>query len=134
MKDPYAEIELHISRTIDYLSAVVGAKTDADYGELHRQILTALDAQMQTMHPGDAAVDHITADQVVLHVADRDTGHMYSRILPLEYQENSNGITLCGEDFQGKESKIVFLSNTAVDKIHDLMGRGADQSPCKDDE
>lgn len=131
MKDPYAEIELQISRTLDYLAAVADAKTEADYGTLYRQILTALDASMQSAHP--ASADRITSDQVTLYVRDEATGHMYCRTLPLDYRENSNGITLSGENIHGKTAEIAFLSNTAVNKIQELLGKGPDLSPCKDD-
>ena len=56
----------------------------------------------------------------------------YTRTLPLDFKENNNGLTLEGETSQGKPSEIVFLSNTALDKIADVTGHGPDQSRCDD--
>lgn len=131
MKDPYAEIELQLSRTIDYLSSVVDAKTDADYGNLYLKILQALEVQMCQHNQVSHSTDHICSDQIMLHVQDRETGHVYCRSLPLDYEENNNGILLTGEDLDAQEVHISFLSDTALRKINDLLGQGPDSSPCE---
>ena len=133
MKDPYAEIELQLSRTIDYLSSVTDAKTEADYGNLYLQILQALENQMHRHHPMNRSTDHISSDQVLLHVQDRKTGHVYCRSLPMGYEENNNGILLTGENLDAQEVHISFLSDTAMDKINELLGQGPDSSPCGHD-
>lgn len=130
MKNPYAEIELHMSRTIDYLASVANVSTDADYGRLYLQILQALEAQMLQHNQYAEPTDHIAADQVLLHVKDQKTGHVYCRTLPLDYEENNNGIILTGETLDSEQTQIAFLSNTALDKIQELLGQGADSSPC----
>lgn len=132
MKNPYAEIELQLARTIDYLAAVVNAETDADYGNLYLQMLHALEAQMNQHNKMAKPTDRIISDSVLLHVQDTATGHVYCRILPVDYLENNNGIRLVGETTDGAETHLAFLSNTAMDKINDLLGHGADISPCDD--
>lgn len=130
MNHPYAEIELQIKRTIDYLIAVADARTEADYGALHMQILNAVHAQMNQLYQDFQAPDHITADKVCLQVQDQESGRVYKRDLPLDYHENNNGIKLSGEDFHGAASEITFLSASAIQKMNDLLGHGPDQSPC----
>lgn len=132
MKDPYAEIELQIARTIDYLTAVTGASDEKSLGALHSQILMALNAQMELLYAPFVTPDSLSAGQVSLQLLDENTGRMYTRALPLDYQENSNGLTLEGEDASGAPAKIVFLSDTAMEKITDITGQGPDQSRCGD--
>lgn len=131
MKHPYAEIELQLSRTIEYLAAVTGADSDAGYGNLYLLILQALEAQMTNHNSYQKPTDQIAADQVTLYVQDQKTGHVYCRSLPLDYHENSNGIVLTGEAPDSRESQIAFLSNIAMEKIRDLTGHGPDVSPCE---
>lgn len=130
MNHPYTEIELQIKRMIDYLIAVVDAKSESDYGALHMQILTAVNAQMNQLYQAFPPSDHITSAEVCLHVQDQESGHVYTRTLPLDYHENNNGIKLSGEDFHGSTSEIAFLSASAVQKMNDLLGYGPNQSPC----
>lgn len=130
MKNSYSEIELQVARTLDYLASVVNAQSDEDFGNLYLQILTALEAQMQTQNTFSAPTDQITANQAILHVKDQTTGHVYCRTLPLDYHENNNGVTLAGENLDEEETQISFLSNTALEKIKDLVGLGPDASPC----
>lgn len=74
--------------------------------------------------------DSIEADLVTIEVADKKTGRVYRRQLPLHYQENHNGLMLSGENASGQSVQIAFLSNTALDKMKDLMGKGPDQPRC----
>lgn len=77
-----------------------------------------------------SATDHLSADKVTLEFQDADNGRLYRRSLPLDYEENNNGITLKGEDIHGKPASIAFLSNTAVEKILALTGKGWDKPRC----
>lgn len=133
MKNLYEEIELQIARTIEYLAAAAGAEEPEEYGKLHQQILQAVNARMELLYPPDAT-DYIEASQVQLHVQDDHTGRVYERQLPLDYRENSNGLTLEGEDASGKTARIVFLSETAADKITDITGQGEEHGHCDDKE
>ncbi|ANU78791.1 hypothetical protein ADH70_020485 [Blautia pseudococcoides] len=80
---------------------------------------------------GDADTEYIRASQVTVHVQDEAAGRIYSRLLPLTYRENSNGLVLRGENVSGEPSEIVFFSETAADKVSDITGQGEDHSPCK---
>ena len=130
MENLYQEIELQVARLLDYLMAAAGAEDPRQSGELHRQILQALDARMELLY-GDADTEYIQASQVTVHVQDEAEGRVYSRLLPLTYRENSNGLVLRGENVSGEPSEIVFFSETAADKVSDITGQGEDHSPCK---
>lgn len=130
MENLYQEIELQVARLLDYLMAAAGAEDPGQSGELHRQILQALDARMELLY-GDADTEYIRASQVTVHVQDEADGRVYSRLLPLTYRENSNGLVLRGENVSGEPSEIVFFSETAADKVSDITGQGEDHSPCK---
>lgn len=78
----------------------------------------------------DVLPDCIEADSVTIEVADKKTGIVYRRHLPLHFQENHNGLMLSGENASGESVQIAFLSNTALDKMKDLMGKGPDQPRC----
>jgi hypothetical protein len=80
----------------------------------------------------NTVTDHIAAPNAVLEVVDAGSLLLYRRYLELEYDENDNGIRLTGEDLTGKTVGIVFLSETALKKMNDLRGAGADSPPCKD--
>lgn len=140
MQHPHAEIELQIANSIEYLAAVVNAETLADYGELHRSLLDALNARMESIYaqleekePGSAE-DQIAAEEVTLMVKSPATQRLYARRLPMDYKENSNGISIHGEDLKGNPSNIVFISGNAVEKIKDLLGQGWEKPRCNHDD
>jgi hypothetical protein len=81
----------------------------------------------------NTATDRIAAANAVLEVVDADSGRLYRRYLELEYEENDNGIRLLGENMAGESAAIVFLSETALKKMSDLRGAGADSPRCKDE-
>jgi hypothetical protein len=81
----------------------------------------------------NTATDHIAAPNAVLEVVDASSLRLYRRYLELEYEENDNGIRIAGEDLAGKSVGIVFLSETALKKMQDLRGAGADSPRCKDE-
>lgn len=68
----------------------------------------------------------IEADSITVEVIDKTTGCLYRRQLPLFYQENSNGIMLKGENLEGKSAVISLLSDQALAKYSELIGRGPD--------
>ncbi|MGI6012105.1 MAG: hypothetical protein ACOX8H_11545 [Ruminococcus sp.] len=132
MKDLYTEIELQMARTIDYLIAAADADSQQKLGDLHAQILQAVNAQMELLYASYEPTDHICASAVTLQVQDEKTGRYYTRFLPLDFEENNNGLVLSGEASDGKPSKIVFFSNTAAEKISDVTGHGPDHSRCEE--
>lgn len=131
MKDIYAEIEYQCASMIDYLSALYDTEDLKSLGELHKQIQKAVSAQMELRYQKlNTHTDHLSSDTVTLEFQDAAQGRIYRRQLPLDYEENNNGITLKGEDIHGNSSSIAFLSNTAVEKIMSLTGKGWDKPRC----
>lgn len=74
--------------------------------------------------------DKIEADWVVVEVIDKYTGKMFRRNLAMGYLETDNGVILSGETIDGKPSEINFLSDAALAKISDLVGKGPDFDRC----
>lgn len=77
------------------------------------------------------AFEKIEADCIVVEVVDKTTGKMFRRTLPIHYLETNNGLVLSGETLDGTASQINFLTDAALDKIHDLLGKGPDSPRCK---
>ena len=78
----------------------------------------------------DAEINQITSQNIVAEVIDEKTGLLFRRYLEIEYNENSNGLMISGEDIKGEKSEIVFLSETAVSRMSELKGEGADKPSC----
>ena len=74
----------------------------------------------------------IHASQVTIEITDAQSGNQFTRILPMEYYENANGIRLIGENLNGQPVEMVFLSEQGMFKMKDLSGHGADHSQCDD--
>ncbi len=68
----------------------------------------------------------ITAEQVQLLVTDQVTGRPFYRVLPLEFLETSNGITLSGETYAAQPTQIVFYTEFALGKLLELQGEESD--------
>jgi DNA-binding transcriptional regulator YiaG len=77
-------------------------------------------------------LDKIEADSVVVEIIDSSTGKVFRRSLPIKYLETANGLLLAGETMEGTPSQIAFLSETAITKINDLLGKGPDAPRCGD--
>ena len=75
-------------------------------------------------------VEKIEAQSVIVEVVDQETGILFRRSLPLKYYETDNGIILSGENSEGNQSDITFLSDTALVRINDLTGKGPDTPRC----
>ena len=116
-----------IDKTISELAEKLHGRSDA--AVLLRRLFDGLSEKLLE----NTATDHITAANAVLEVIDEDTGRLYRRYLELVYGENDNGIRLIGENMAGEETGIVFLSETALKKMSDLRGAGADKPRCKED-
>lgn len=130
MKNIDAEFELQACTMIDYLSSVTDAKTRKDFADLHHKLLCAITAQMEVIYQklDIQPTDFIEADESILLVRTQD--RVYTRNLPMNYSENSNGITIKGENFEGTPSSITFLSREAVEKMKELMGDGLTEPRC----
>ena len=77
-------------------------------------------------------LERICASQATVEVVDEGSGCIVRRTLPLDYEENDNGVKLAGEAMDGRESEIVFLSAQAIEKIQDLTGHGLNRARCGD--
>lgn len=131
MKDPYAEIEYQCASMIDYLSALYDTEDPASLGHLHEQIQAAITALMELRYQKvEKRPDHLSARQAIIEFKDSSQNRIYRRLLPLDYEENDNGIILKGEDLNGNSSSIAFLSSTAVEKIMALTGKGWENPRC----
>lgn len=95
-------------------------------------ILTCFSRYLTPNKTDDTPIDFISSNQVTIEVKDKKTNKMFRRTLDLSYIENSNGLKLTGEDFNGQPSEIVFLSDTAINKIIDVTGHGPNKSRCKE--
>lgn len=82
------------------------------------------------MEKPDSFTELIEAESVTLEVIDKNTGRVYKRTLPITYKESDNGIILKGENASGIESDLVFLSDTALTRINDVIGKGPDIHRC----
>ena len=80
----------------------------------------------------DTETSQITSPNMVAEVSDEKTGLLFRRYLEIEYNENSNGLMISGENIKGEKSEIVFLSETAVSRISELKGSGSDNPHCSE--
>jgi hypothetical protein len=119
------EVETKIDLTIRELAQELQGRDDA--AKLLRRLFDGLCESLLE----DASTDHIFAPNAVIEVIDTGSGRLYRRYLELSYDENDNGIRLMGETMSGDPAQIVFLSETALEKIRSLKGEGADAPPCK---
>lgn len=74
--------------------------------------------------------NEIRARQITVEVTDETTGDTYRRTLPVEYYETANFLRLRGENMNGRPSELVFVSDTGMRHLKDLMGKGPDEDPC----
>ena len=77
------------------------------------------------------SVDRIEADAITVEIIDKNTGKLFRRNLPIKYFETDNGLVLSGETMEGKPSKIAFLSDTALCRVNDVVGKGPDTHRCE---
>lgn len=84
------------------------------------------------MKQDQAVVDKIEADWITIEVVDKNTGQRFWRKLPVKYLETDNGIVLAGETIDGQHSQIHFISDAALTKINELLGKGPDSPRCSD--
>ena len=78
----------------------------------------------------DEKIFEITAQEVTVEVTDGATGRVYRRVLPIEYYENANGVSLRGENRDGSVSQMVFYTPRGIQRLEGLTGKGPDADPC----
>ena len=72
----------------------------------------------------------IHADMVTIEVTDEKSGQTFRRELPIDFYETANFLRLKGEDLNGNPSELVFLSDTGMDRLKGLLGKGPNEDPC----
>ena len=112
--EPDDKIEL----TIKELAKELRGRDDT--ARLLRRLFDGLGEQLLA----GSSTDHIFAPNAVIEVIDTGSGRLYRRYLELVYDENDNGIRLMGETLSGEATQIVFLSETALQKMQSLKGEG----------
>lgn len=75
-------------------------------------------------------VSHLSAQEVTVEFIDKTSGLLYRRQLPIDVEENGNGIKLTAEDLYGKPLQMVFYTAESIRRINDLMGNGPDEDRC----
>ena len=75
-------------------------------------------------------VFEIKADVVTVEVVDKATGQVYRRELPIDYTENANFLRMRAEAYTGEMSELVFFTQRGIERLHDMMGAGADHDDC----
>ena len=78
----------------------------------------------------DESCCEISAKQVTIEVKDEATGRVFRRELPIDFYENANFLRLQGENLDGSVSQLVFYSARGLQRLKDLIGRGADHDNC----
>ncbi len=118
---------------LEEITAQVSAWAEANATTLAEKsaLLRALsDTLAETLMAAAPETDAVAAPNAVIEVLNAGSGALYRRYLELCYEENDNGIRLIGEDMAGNEAQLVYLSETALKKMHDLRGAGPDIPGC----
>lgn len=131
MTDLDNEIKIQCASMIENLCGLLDDENLNTLGSLHEQILQTV-TQLLELHCQKfrKPTDRLSAHTVTIEFKDEGDKSVYRRTLPLEYEENSNGIVLSGEDVHGVAASISFLSASAVEKIDALLGKGWERPRC----
>lgn len=122
-----------LKELVDKLIATSNANTHEDLIDLRNSTLNyILDYFNEHLTPNNNPLDLISSDEITVEVKDNNTNKIFRRVLDISYTENSNGIKMTGENLKGQPSEIVFLSDTAINKIIDVTGKGLNKSRCHD--
>lgn len=122
-----------LKEIFDKLIATSNAKTNEELIILRDNTINYIsDYFNNNLAPNNTPLDFISCDEVTVEVKDKATNRIFRRNLDISYIENSNGLKLMGENLKGEPSEIVFLSDTAVNKIIDVTGQGLNKSRCHD--
>ena len=122
-----------LKEIFDKLIATSNAKTNEELIILRDYTINYIsDYFNNNLAPNNTPLDFISCDEITVEVKDKATNRFFRRNLDISYIENSNGLKLMGENLKGEPSEIVFLSDTAVNKIIDVTGQGLNKSRCHD--
>lgn len=122
-----------LKEIFDKLVATSNAKTNEELIILRDYTINYIsDYFNNNLAPNNTPLDFISCDEITVEVKDKTTNRIFRRNLDISYIENSNGLKLMGENLKGEPSEIVFLSDTAINKIIDVTGQGLNKSRCHD--
>lgn len=122
-----------LKESLDKLVSTYSAKADNELINLRNFTMNyILDYFNNSLTSNNTPIDFISCDKITVEVKDRTTNRIFRRTLDISYIENSNGLKLTGENLKGEPSEIVFLSDTAMNKIIDVTGQGPNKSRCHD--
>lgn len=122
-----------LKETLDKLLSTSNDKTNEELISLRNFAINyILDYFNNNLTSNNTPLDFISCDEVTVEVEDKTTNRIFRRTLDISYIENSNGLKLMGENLKGEPSEIVFLSDTAINKIIDVTGQGLNKSRCHD--
>ena len=122
-----------LKETLDKLLSTSNDKTNEELISLRNFTIDyILDYFNNNLTSNNTPLDFISCDEVTVEVEDKTTNRIFRRTLDISYIENSNGLKLMGENLKGEPSEIVFLSDTAINKIIDVTGQGLNKSRCHD--
>lgn len=122
-----------LKEILDNLLSKSNVKTNEDLINLRSLTINyILDYFNNKLAPNNIPLDFISCDEITVEVKDNTTNRIFRRNLDISYIENSNGLKLTGENLKGQPSEIVFLSDTAINKIIDVTGQGINKSRCHD--
>ena len=122
-----------LKEIFDKLIATSNAKTNEELIILRDYTINYIsDYFNNNLAPNNTPLDFISCDEITVEIKDKATNRFFRRNLDISYIENSNGLKLMGENLKGEPSEIVFLSDTAVNKIIDVTGQGLNKSRCHD--
>ncbi|HZK29453.1 MAG TPA: hypothetical protein VFD19_04480, partial [Clostridia bacterium] len=115
MDDKLNELKMWIRQWLD--------SQDVESSCLIPKMWAAIAQVVEETQTSLAPLASISAEQVQLLVTDDDTGRSFHRVIPLDYLETSNGITLSGETYAAQPTQIVFLTELALVKLLELQGQ-----------
>lgn len=106
-----------------------GVTESGEKAHLIRKLFDAIAEDLQKQSSEE--FEFIEAPNVVMEIIDQKTGVLFRRYLEMEYIENNNGLKVTGETLEGRKTHIAFLSDNAINRLHELKGSGWDEPRCK---
>jgi hypothetical protein len=139
------ELRAEVAALCGRLWELLGKSGGANYGdkvalwqEIHG-IYTEVAAAALGQWAGDDAgagqpgtAGKIEAESIVVEIIDNNSGKLHRRTLPVSYCETDNGAVLSGESLEGVPCSLAFLSDTALLRLKDVLGKGRDSHRCAD--
>lgn len=104
--------------------------TPEETASLRVQCMETVNRFFDGLPAGQSPVSHLSAREATVEFIDEASGLLYRRQLPIEVEENGNGIKLTAEDLHGKPLEMIFYTAESIRRIYDLMGHGPDEDQC----